>query len=166
MSLSSRIVVMRKGKIVQVGSPAEIYNTPRTEFVANFIGAANIVGGRLVQHDGRWILLVGDAEIHCGIVPEALGADSEREHRAAIRTVYPLVRAPGSSAGQVDHGNVWPARVASKVFLGDTVVLHLEWPGHTALRVLTTPGSGWSVGDDVELVIDPARVVILEPEVD
>src|SRR6202000_2706361 len=58
MELGDRIVVMSKGKIVQVGSPREIYFTPRSRFVAEFIGAANIIeapveNGELLLPGGR-----------------------------------------------------------------------------------------------------------------
>lgn len=58
MELGDRVVVMRKGAIAQVGSPREIYFTPADRFVAEFIGAANIVeapieGGQLVLRGGR-----------------------------------------------------------------------------------------------------------------
>ena len=47
MSLSDRIAVMNHGCIVQVGSPAEVYETPRTDFVASFIGDTNFFTGRM-----------------------------------------------------------------------------------------------------------------------
>src|SRR4029079_5020266 len=45
MALGDRIVVMRKGAIAQVGAPRDIYFTPASRFVAEFVGAANIVEG-------------------------------------------------------------------------------------------------------------------------
>jgi putative spermidine/putrescine transport system ATP-binding protein len=58
MELGDRIVVMQKGAIAQVGTPRDIYFTPRNRFVAEFIGAANIIectieGGHLVLPGGR-----------------------------------------------------------------------------------------------------------------
>ncbi len=58
MELGDRVVVMRKGAIAQIGSPREIYFTPQSRFVAEFIGAANIIeapveDGRLVLPGGR-----------------------------------------------------------------------------------------------------------------
>src|SRR5437870_983100 len=46
LAMSDRIVVMRDGLIAQVGSPSEIYNAPRTAFVADFIGSANLIRGK------------------------------------------------------------------------------------------------------------------------
>jgi putative spermidine/putrescine transport system ATP-binding protein len=58
MELGDRIVVMQKGAIAQIGTPREVYFTPRNRFVAEFIGAANIIecaieNGHLVLQGGR-----------------------------------------------------------------------------------------------------------------
>ena len=47
LELSARIVVMDQGRVVQVGTPAEIYDEPRTPFVASFVGSANVLRGRV-----------------------------------------------------------------------------------------------------------------------
>lgn len=49
MALSDKIVVMKDGKIMQVGSPLEIYQKPNSEFIAKFIGRANVVKGRIIE---------------------------------------------------------------------------------------------------------------------
>ncbi|MEO1352955.1 MAG: ABC transporter ATP-binding protein [Cyanobacteria bacterium J06635_15] len=49
LSLSDRIAVMRDGEIEQVGSPSEIYESPRTPFVADFIGDTNLIAGRVEE---------------------------------------------------------------------------------------------------------------------
>ncbi|MBB6698364.1 ABC transporter ATP-binding protein [Clostridium algidicarnis] len=49
MSLSDRIIIMNKGVIEQVGTPKEIYYTPKTEFVADFIGTANFITGKILE---------------------------------------------------------------------------------------------------------------------
>jgi len=54
LSLSDRIGVMEKGKVVQVGTPGEIYECPKTSFVANFMGASNIFYGKPADvRDGK-----------------------------------------------------------------------------------------------------------------
>lgn len=52
MSISDTIAVMNKGRIEQIGKPAEIYETPRTSFVAAFIGDTNFLEGRVTQSHG------------------------------------------------------------------------------------------------------------------
>jgi putative spermidine/putrescine transport system ATP-binding protein len=49
LSMSDRIVVMNEGAIEQVGAPSEIYNAPRTRFVASFIGTLNLIDGKIVD---------------------------------------------------------------------------------------------------------------------
>ncbi len=52
MSLSDRIIIMNKGIIEQVGTPKEVYYTPASEFVADFIGAANFISGTILERNG------------------------------------------------------------------------------------------------------------------
>ena len=54
LSLSDRIAVMKNGVLLQIGTPDEIYETPRTRFVASFMGASNIFGGSVIDsQDGQ-----------------------------------------------------------------------------------------------------------------
>jgi ABC-type Fe3+/spermidine/putrescine transport system ATPase subunit len=53
LTMSDRIAVMRNARVAQVGTPAEIYENPRTEFVATFIGEANVLGGEAGGQAGR-----------------------------------------------------------------------------------------------------------------
>jgi putative spermidine/putrescine transport system ATP-binding protein len=49
LSMSDRIVVMNEGGVEQVGTPSEIYNAPRTRFVASFVGTLNLIDGKIVD---------------------------------------------------------------------------------------------------------------------
>ena len=49
LSISDRIVVMNEGRVEQIGSPSDIYNYPRTRFVASFVGTLNILAGHVVD---------------------------------------------------------------------------------------------------------------------
>ncbi|PJF23214.1 MAG: spermidine/putrescine ABC transporter ATP-binding protein [Phototrophicales bacterium] len=52
MTMANRIAVMNQGVALQIGRPEEIYETPRTRFVADFIGETNFLQGQLIDHDG------------------------------------------------------------------------------------------------------------------
>src|SRR3954468_553564 len=52
MSMADTIAVMNEGRIEQAGSPVELYERPRTEFVANFLGLSNLIDGSLASRDG------------------------------------------------------------------------------------------------------------------
>jgi putative spermidine/putrescine transport system ATP-binding protein len=86
MELGDRIVVMRKGAIAQIGTPREIYFAPQSRFVAEFVGAANIVegpvfGGRLTL-PGGWLSLNGAVDVGrvaAMIRPESIGLVAEAD---------------------------------------------------------------------------------------
>ncbi|MAN98838.1 ABC transporter ATP-binding protein [uncultured Roseovarius sp.] len=56
LAMSDLIVVMSEGRVEQVGKPEEVYNTPATEFVANFLGASNISEARCVEHGATLVV--------------------------------------------------------------------------------------------------------------
>jgi spermidine/putrescine transport system ATP-binding protein len=53
MTMSDRIAVMRNGRIEQLGTPEQLYERPRTEFVAGFLGVSNLLDGRIERRDGE-----------------------------------------------------------------------------------------------------------------
>ena len=74
LSMSDRIVVMNEGRVEQIGTPFEIYNFPRTRFVASFVGTLNILRGRVTDPAGGRIA-IDDQEISTarGIVDAKTG---------------------------------------------------------------------------------------------
>ena len=65
MSLSTRMAVMDRGRFIQIGTPTEIYEFPETRFVADFIGSANILPGKVTENGADHIRVMTDlGEIH------------------------------------------------------------------------------------------------------
>lgn len=157
MSLSNRVLVLRDGRILQDSSPLEVYNRPRNAFVADFIGAANIVSGELTVTNSGVYLRVGDADVRCGAQPHDLSTTTGRQE-AAIRTVYPRL----SRGTRVDATNTWNARIIERTFLGDSIVFRVAWPGGRDLRVRTLPTNDFEVDEAVLVEIPPEFVVVLE----
>ena len=62
MTLSDRIAVMNEGKILQVGTPSEIYDSPQSRFVADFIGTSNFFEGTLISTDGELAEVMSNTE--------------------------------------------------------------------------------------------------------
>jgi spermidine/putrescine transport system ATP-binding protein len=57
LTMSDRLVVMNAGRIEQLGAPREVYERPRTRFVAGFIGTSNIISGKVASMDGTTAVL-------------------------------------------------------------------------------------------------------------
>jgi len=60
MTVADRIAVMDGGRIVQVGTAADLYERPRTKFVADFVGTTNLFSGIVERHEGRVILVAAN----------------------------------------------------------------------------------------------------------
>jgi ABC-type Fe3+/spermidine/putrescine transport system ATPase subunit len=136
LSISDRIAVLNAGRVEQVGSPSEVFERPRTVFVADFMGVENIFPGTVV--DGRYRTADGlDLP-----VPSAGPADHVGIRPSAVRL------APAGEPTPSGH----KARVTGRVYLGDSVRYHLELePGAIAV-VAERPrsaGGSWEAGDAV-----------------
>lgn len=71
LTMSDRIMVMNAGRVEQIGTPQELYTTPKTPFVADFIGNANLLRGR-VRLSGTPTFTRGDWSVPCRVVDETL----------------------------------------------------------------------------------------------
>jgi putative spermidine/putrescine transport system ATP-binding protein len=75
LAMSDRIVVMSEGRIEQLGTPFEIYNRPRTRFVASFVGTLNILRGKVTE-PAKGVVQVDEQEIRLGqAIPDAKAGD-------------------------------------------------------------------------------------------
>ncbi len=72
MALATRIAVMDRGKVMQVGTPSEIYEFPRSRFVADFVGTTNLFEGTVVE-TGAGLVTVHCAETACDLKVDDLG---------------------------------------------------------------------------------------------
>jgi putative spermidine/putrescine transport system ATP-binding protein len=143
MALGDRIVVMRKGAIAQVGTPRDIYFAPASRFVAEFVGAANIIdadcdAGALLLPGGK--LPIADAA--------ARGKVSAMIRPESIR----LVSAEGAAVS---------GRIDSVSFVGDRQRAAIS--GATAKPITAdVPNSlPLKIGEHVGLAIDPAAIRVL-----
>jgi iron(III) transport system ATP-binding protein len=159
LAMSDQIVVMRAGHIEQNGSPSEIYNFPRTAFVADFVGSANLIEGRprpdLSAH-GLVALEADGGHIVNGV---AHGRMPGPRPVMSVRTVHLLLSPDRPEAGV----NVWPVVVRRAVFLGDITQVHVEWGGRE-LVIRQTAADAWVEGDRAWLSINPNNCVLLEAE--
>ena len=159
LAISDRIVVMRDGVIEQVGSPAEIYDRPRSTFVADFVGSANLIRGRR-RHDLEQDELVA-LETSGGLIVHgsAYGRHPGAEVLFSVRTVHVRLtrERPGGSR------NVWPARIRRRVFQGDFTQYQVDWDGRTLVVRLAT-GDPFAEDDEIYLAVEPRHCVLLEDE--
>ena len=158
LAISDRIVVMRDGIIEQVGVPTEIYNHPRNVFVADFVGSANLIRGRLkpeLARDGLIALETPGGNIIYGSEYGRKVAGSEGVF--SVRTVH-MRLSTAKPSGEV---NVWPVQVRQRIFQGDFTQYQVGWESRElVVRCHTTN----PIAENVEawLDVDPRCCVLLE----
>ncbi len=146
MTTADLICVMNGGKIEQSGSPEEIYDRPRSEFVARFIGSSNVFKGKGLP-DGR-VDLAGVALRCTGekVTPGARTPVSIRPHDIVLSAKPPA-----------ETENVVPANVVRQVFLGDSRDYMVEIKDGTQLRTVTAAQENIPQGSSVWLYLPPDR---------
>jgi sn-glycerol 3-phosphate transport system ATP-binding protein len=161
MTLADRIVVMNKGVVEQVGTPAEVYGRPATTYVAGFIGtpglnlvtattdsAAGTVelgdGQRLAYDRSRWPEVM-DGAVIAGFRAEAVHV------RAATETDAMAEPVPGQLDGEFDFAEeLGAARLLHGAVAGETVIAHVG--GHEPFEP----------GERMRLAVDPADVQLFD----
>ena len=151
MALSDRIIIMRSGVVEQIGSPQEIYYHPVNEFVADFIGEANFLKGRLeALSDNRAQLNVSGDICHAAPVP---GMEVGRDYTIVLRP---------EAASLAEEGGL-PCEVVLSCFMGSYQNYHVK-VGDTLVK-LTDPNPKnkriYKVGERCRLVFDPESVHVL-----
>jgi spermidine/putrescine transport system ATP-binding protein len=164
LTMSDRIAVMDNGLVAQLGTPAEIYENPRTAFVAKFIGESNFFGGTAGRRDGGQIE-VALARGECIRIPDIPRIGEGQEVRIAVRPEWMDVCRPAD----VPPGeNALPGAIRDVIYLGETmhVIVTLR-DGNEVTVALRNEGQlikplPWKRGDAAAVAWLPEDCQILE----
>ena len=151
LAVSDRIIVMDRGRIVEQGLPAELFESPRTRFVADFLAEANIVPGRLVAVAGA----SGDVEIAGQVVRVPHRGHAVGEVTVAIRPDAVRLHAadgPGTIAG----------RVLRAAFVGRAVEYAIETAAGELLVIVADADAALPAGQRVSLSLGARGVALVE----
>ena len=156
LSLADRMAVMRDGKIIQLGTPREVYNTPVNRFVADFIGETNFINGKLKSKaDGYFVFEtpIGDIkstgvnisdnqELVCSVRPESIDV---------------------SDSPQDNAKNQFEAEISSVVYLGDVEEYWVKVGNFWDVKaVINNPGIyERKSGDKVYVQFQPEDAILL-----
>jgi putrescine transport system ATP-binding protein len=131
MTLASRIGVMNQGRIVQVGTPHEIYEFPATRFVADFIGNVNMFEGRIVEDEPDHVVIKSlelSAPIYVGhgvsAAPDAVVWTAVRPEKVQLTRERP--------EGQF---NLEPGTIKEIAYMGDLSIYIVQLESGKAVRV-------------------------------
>jgi iron(III) transport system ATP-binding protein len=148
LAISDRVIVMNVGVIEQIGTPEEIYNRPRSRFVADFVGSANLIKGSLIG-EGLFAAEGGvTLNVTAGHKPHG------KESEVAVRTAYVALEA---RAGD----NHVPGTVRQRLFHGDFVQYIID-SALGPLIVRRPPTNLLDEGAAVTISFSPEHCVLLE----
>jgi spermidine/putrescine ABC transporter ATP-binding subunit len=165
LTMSDRVVVMNAGRILQVGTPEDIYERPRTRFVAEFLGTANILEAVVETADrsGNRIAILRENAPPIRLAVEGKALPPGTPLQLAQRPEGLAFAAPGATGeGLVE------AIVREHVFRGQYHAYQLAVPGIArplfAYASPTGKGASHTQGDTVSVRFDPANLVALEAD--
>jgi spermidine/putrescine transport system ATP-binding protein len=161
MTISDRIAVMNKGKIEQLGRPEDVYERPATQFVAEFLGASNLIDGTYRGDDAAW----GTVELGEGStirIPRVAGPVAGSPVRVGVRPEKLHVYAAGGDVPS-DH-NSMAATMRSAVFVGVSYQYFFDASGGRQLSAFdrnSGRGAIASPGDRVCLAWRPEHTFVI-----
>ena len=147
MTTADLIAVMNAGRIEQLGTPQEVYEEPRSEFVARFLGGSNIIRGKAL--DAARLSIAGTV-IECHGEPFVRGSDGAAAIRQHDIRILPLQPRPADT-------NAVQGAVVRNVFLGSTRDYIVEARDGTPLRVTAAPEVSFAPGTQVWLILPRER---------
>jgi putrescine transport system ATP-binding protein len=160
MSMASRIAVMSQGRIAQLGTPQEIYETPANRFVADFIGGVNLFVGRVARAEAG-LLFVDSDDAGATLVVEHGALSAGSAVAIALRPEKITLAAPGNARNRLD------GKVRAMAYRGEASSYEIELANGKRLRV-TLANTGphtptFALGQAVALGFEPAACAVLPP---
>ncbi len=149
LTLSDHIAVMNRGRLLQEGTPSQIYERPVTRFVADFIGQTNFIEGAVESADGSATIVRTRSGLIVRCDPSDI-AGLEGEVVVSVRPESVVPSVDGSLANRVSGS------LARYTYLGDIVQFHVEIAGGTEIVMQRQRGQdpiaeSWRIGEVVEV---------------
>jgi iron(III) transport system ATP-binding protein len=153
LALSHSIAVMNEGRIQQIAAPRDIYERPRTKFVADFVGTTNFLEATALARGAeadryRVRTELGDMEV--------ASTDNLREGDRVVLSIRP--EDVGLAEARPEGANVWQGRVDQKVFLGEFVDFQVKL-GERILLSRCHPSLRTPIGDAIFVKLHPEKCV-------
>lgn len=157
--MSDRIAVMNGGRIQQVGTPGEIYDTPANRFVAGFIGVSNVYAGTIDRRDGQHCIVRTDGGLELWARSAAITAGARLDVMIRPEQLQVVVERTALEGPSLE------GTVERLVFVGADLQVHARLADGSPVKALVrhrrTPLAGLEPGSAVRLGYDPEVVHLM-----
>jgi spermidine/putrescine transport system ATP-binding protein len=162
LSMSDRVAVMNAGRIEQIGTPAAVYESPGTTFVADFLGVSNLMDAETVDHDharpGECTVQVGDFKLRAGC--------GDLSARGTVKIVARPERLELLGHGS-ERENCLPGMVERTVYVGASlqVMVRLATGAQLQASIANTgDAAGYAQGTPVSVHVPPGALRVLSED--
>lgn len=161
LALSDQIVVLSQGRVEQIGTPAEIYASPQTRFVADFLGGSNLLKARSVSVAGAGRVL---AELEIGGTMTARASASWAGGDAWVAVRPEDLKLVPASDTLSDGADTLTGRTVARIFAGDRIEVTIELErsaGSAPVPVTFHARSAEELPSSVRLRVEPGSAVLV-----
>lgn len=156
LTLSDKVAILDRGRIVQIGAPTEVYERPKTRFAAEFLGDTNFLTGTVVAGGIR---LANGSTVAVDAPLPAKGSEAT----VAVRPEKIVIRDVARGGKDTDRSNRVSATISSSVYAGTALTYEAAFDGLSfKIFAQNSDARPHSVGDVVELTWSPLHTVPLE----
>lgn len=155
MAISDRIAVVRKGRVLQVGTPTELYMNPKKIFVANFIGEANFIEGAIASVDRSGSLI----DLKGGLRAQSVDKERKKGNRVVLAFRPEVVTVRKGTTSKI---NKLPGKVEHCRFEGEDIRFEIRLKNEDKVVVIrpSMVGKWFKVGDAVTVSFDPEHLLV------
>lgn len=164
LSMGTHITVMHSGKIIQTGTPRDLYDNPDSPFLAGFIGETNLIEGKILDSNSEKTLIstqMGELK------STRISSKNFKKDDSVICSIRPeSIRVGLSSDFDIEGAIRFTVTLGTTTYLGESEQMEFHYGEKSSLKVnlFNAPRHQLSVGQKVTCFVKPEKVVVLTPE--
>lgn len=151
LAVSDKVIVMSNSRIAQIGTPHELYDSPSSLFVADFVGDSNLLDAEVLAENGDM------ARVRMGNVETDLPRGDAIKGSAKL-----MVRPNSVQLHRTPTADALKARVIKAAYIGKHMEYTIETPVGELFVVDDVRPDGWKTGEDIYVVLEKTRVKLLQ----
>jgi len=160
LAMSDRVAIMNRGRLVQVGTPSDLYEHPKSKFVADFLGEINFFDGKILEISESKVTVLAEDGLHLCVGPLANHIKENKEVSICVRPEKIVIE-----KRRTQEKNMFQGRIEDCIYTGSVAKYYVRLTGDRLILVnkpILDYAVLYGVGDDVFVGWSPESCTILE----